>query len=391
MNPPRPIGPFAVEDTTVQIAWRPGALLPGFHRLGVGPMEVSIEVPDYSLRVDDAAARPGGGVALIEGLRAGTRYPVLLGGRAVGAVTTLRPPPGDLLARFATISDLHIGEHHVGPLGRITEGRLRSADERGDGGVPYAVRALRSALADMRAWGAEALVVKGDITHRGRAGEIEVAGRMLTGAGIPVIATNGNHEVKVVPNIVVGGLDTWGIPLSEGDAVVHHDLPGIRLVTADTTRDGRHAGELSPLAVDAVRDLLADAPAAFIGLHHHLHRHRMQRFWPPGIDGDAAADLVRVIRLANPKTLVSSGHTHRNRRHLIDGIVATEVGSTKDYPGVWAGYAVHEGGIRQMVRRVSSPDVIPWIDRTAEAAFGAWRLWAPGHLTDRCFTHPWPT
>ena len=87
---------------------------------------------------------------------------------------------------------------------------------------------------------------------------------------------------------------------------------------------------------------------------------------------------------------VTSGHTHRNRRRTHGAAVITEVGSPKDYPGVWAGYVVHEGGIRQVVRRVAAPDVLAWTDRSADAAHGLWGAWSPGHLDDRCFTHTWP-
>ena len=68
----------------------------------------------------------------------------------------------------------------------------------------------------------------------------------------------------------------------------------------------------------------------------------------------------------------------------------TEVGSTKDYPGTWTGYVVHEGGIRQLVHRVEEPSCLAWTDRTRRAFGGVWRWWSPGTLADRCFTIPWP-
>ena len=71
------------------------------------------------------------------------------------------------------------------------------------------------------------------------------------------------------------------------------------------------------------------------------------------------------------------------------GVPWVEVGSTKDYPGTWAGYVVHEGGIRQVVRRIVRRDVIGWTERTKRAAFGTWGLWSPGTLDARCFVHPW--
>ena len=66
-----------------------------------------------------------------------------------------------------------------------------------------------------------------------------------------------------------------------------------------------------------------------------------------------------------------------------------ETGSPKDYPGTWTGYVVHEGGVRQVVRRVAEPDCIRWTEHTRQLAFGAWGRWSPGSLADRCFVHAW--
>jgi hypothetical protein len=96
------------------------------------------------------------------------------------------------------------------------------------------------------------------------------------------------------------------------------------------------------------------------------------------------------VAAANPATLVTAGHTHRNRRRRHGPIPITEVGSPKDYPGVWAGYAIHEGGIRQIVRRTADPHVLAWTERTGDTVMGQWRRWSPGSLDDRCFSHTWP-
>ena len=91
-----------------------------------------------------------------------------------------------------------------------------------------------------------------------------------------------------------------------------------------------------------------------------------------------------------PDVLVTSGHSHRNRARRAGPLVVTEVGSTKDYPGVWAGYAAYEGGIVQVVRRMTAPDTMEWIEYSRQAVGGAWRWYAPGGLDDRCFSHRWP-
>jgi hypothetical protein len=99
--------------------------------------------------------------------------------------------------------------------------------------------------------------------------------------------------------------------------------------------------------------------------------------------------LLHTIHAANPDTIVASGHTHRHRRHQFGSVVAAEVGSTKDYPGTWAGYVVHEGGIRQVVRRVAAPHCIAWTESTRNAVGGVWGRWSPGLRSHRCFVHRW--
>jgi hypothetical protein len=123
--------------------------------------------------------------------------------------------------------------------------------------------------------------------------------------------------------------------------------------------------------------------------HHYPARHRLPTFWPPGVPGPDADRFFAALARANPDAIYTAGHTHRNRRYHRHGITVTEVGSPKDWPGTWAGYIVHEGGIRQVVRRVGTPDVLTWTDHSAWAAFGTWGLWSPGALADRCFSLRW--
>jgi hypothetical protein len=138
-------------------------------------------------------------------------------------------------------------------------------------------------------------------------------------------------------------------------------------------------------------DLAASAPdGVFIALHHQPQRWRLPNLYPPGIPGPAASGLLNALCEVHPATMVASGHTHRHRLHRHGPVVAVEVGSTKDYPGTWAGYAVHEGGIRQVVRRVAAPDAISWTEGTYWALKGVWGRWAPGPLAERCFSHAWP-
>jgi hypothetical protein len=105
---------------------------------------------------------------------------------------------------------------------------------------------------------------------------------------------------------------------------------------------------------------------------------------PPGVPARDANPFLDAVAAAHPATVVTSGHTHRHRARRHGPLLVTEVGSTKDYPGTWAGYLVYEGGIVQTVRRVMAPEAIRWTERTARMFGGAWGRWSPGRLDDRC-------
>jgi len=395
--PTPPISVFAVEDAAIQVCWR---ALPAD--------EVTLEIGDQELTVKAAApallrrrGRPprpmsrrpgwigGPGAAIIEGLAPATSYDLTArtpGGPRVlvERFATLAPPPGRLLSRFATISDLHVGEQHFGGLGLIEDVHPLPV-----GWHTYSVRCARAAIAEAVTWGAEALVVKGDLTRDGEPVELREAGRLLAAAPIPVEATLGNHEFHD------RATDPWAVLAEVGIHVPKQpwarDLPGIRVIMTHTWRPDSRWGRVEAEQRAQIVALAADAPSAvFVALHHHPQRWAVPDHYPPGIPGEQSRALVDALAAANPATLLASGHTHRHRLRRHGPLLAAEVGSTKDYPGTWAGYAVHEGGIRQVVRRIAAPDAICWTETTSRALAGLWGRWSPGARDERCFTHVWP-
>ena len=126
---------FAVEDTAIQVCWS------GLRRASA----------ELSAGSDSAVAVSGAaGAVMLGGLTPGSWVDVRVDGRRVGRVHTLRPPPGELLCRFATVNDMHIGARFFGTARPLWE------DDPWD---PHAVRCARAALAEAVAWGASAVVV----------------------------------------------------------------------------------------------------------------------------------------------------------------------------------------------------------------------------------------
>lgn len=357
---------FSVEDRAIQVHWG---------SLPAGPLEVA--AGERSVAVD----HPGGpGAVLVDGLEPGQDYAVRVAGRFVDRVRTLTPPPGALVHRIATISDLHIGESHVGLFPTVFDHRRH-----------HATMCARSAIEQLVEWGADLLVVKGDLTNTSTRAQYDELGPILAAVPIPMVVIPGNHDGgNHRSDDVVAAMARHGVHVERGVAVV--DVPGVRVVVVNTMRDGRSAGEVVGARREAMLDAVAGAPGGvLVFFHHQLQPSPLPLYWPPGIVGRQAVDLADALVAANPATIVSTGHTHRHRRRDHGPLMITEVGSPKDYPGTWAGYAVHEGGVRQQVRRVHGARELDWTERTGRILLGQWGRWSIGTVEDRCFSHTWPS
>lgn len=352
---------FAVEDRSLQVVWRGAS-----SRVCIDGRQV--DGPDTAC-----------GSALIHDLDPSREYELTVAHRDDTVrlrARTLAAPPGAQLARFATISDLHIGERWFGLLPRVFS---HSREHHG-------VRAARVGAAEARAWGADRLILKGDLVDHGTDDQWQMLGELVRDLPLPAELMIGNHEVMkrqhTDPVAQLAKLDCAHEPVR----VI--DLPGLRTVLVDTTVRRRGYGRINAPA-DAL-DAVADAGGAcLVILHHHIQLLPLPTFWPPGINSLRGNQFVKALRRANHRVAITTGHSHRHRRRSIHGVEHIEVGSAKDYPGVWAGYAVHEGGLRQVVRRVGDADHLEWTDRTRAVMFGAWRHFSPGRLRDRCFTIDW--
>lgn len=356
---------FAVEDRSVQLAW--ASLGSGRHRVAVGQVEGEVDGAD--------------GTWTATGLTPGTTYDVRIDGRRVSTATTLDELPGPERCRLATVSDCHIGEKGFGFLFEMKEPA---------GVEPYAVRCLRAATTAAVEWGAQLLVVKGDLTQRAQVGELDTALDILANLGIPVVVAPGNHEVKRRSTdwaAAVGAAGLVAVGPVEPEVV---DLPGLRVVAGDTTIRHHHQGSLADGRTGALVDAAAGAAGpALVCLHHQLEPYRFHTHWPPGISGSEALPFLDRMAEAAPTSWITSGHTHRNRGRRHGPLTVTEVGSTKDYPGTWAGYVVHDSGMRQTSFRVTGEGSDAWLDRTRRGAARSWGFWSPGRLSDRCRTMTW--
>lgn len=380
----------AAEATSAQFVW---ADLPeGVHTLAVGAHRTTIEHPG------------GPGAAVVDDLEPGASHEATFRDSRAHVVATARfhtghRPPGPELFRFATISDLHLG-HQTHRAAQLRE-RAAQLTHHGQGGHSQhgptattlrhddrAYRCARAAIDEAIAWGAQLIVVKGDICEETVEETWDLAESLLGDLEVPVLAVAGNHDTGALRRFdPFDGAAARGLHLTRG--VEHLDVSGLRIVVADSTISGSGWGDLARHA-QHVAQLAAEADSGvFVATHHQAQRFRVPLYWPHGIPGPNAREFARTVRAASRRVLVSSGHTHRNRHRRVAGLDWSEVAATSHFPAVWGGYTVHEGGLAQTVRRIAEPQTLEWSQHSRRMLGGMWALWSTGSMQDRCFTLDW--
>lgn len=289
------------------------------------------------------------------------------------------PEPGPLLSTFTAVNDVHFGEEVCGVVDGSDVGPVfRSAP----GDEPYPEVMNRAAVAEMAAVGADAVLVKGDLTSTGTRAEYDAFRSVYEPAfGDRLHVVRGNHE------------SYYGSKFAD-DPLQRIDLDGITIVVLDTSVEGSPAGTVTDdqLAAVDVIGAEADRPVLLFGHHHLGDRHSSEKADQTfGIDVDASDALVEVVARRPTIRGYFAGHTHRNRvrRFRATGDVPwVEVACVKDYPGAWAEYRVHEGGVLQIFHRTSTPEALLWSERTRHMYEGLYEDYAFGTLADRCFVIP---
>jgi Icc protein len=329
-----------------------------------------------TLADDLAVFHDGITASRFEGLTPSTTYQ-LMGNE----VTTLARPAGQLLSRFATVNDIHFGETVCGKIGDSPDGPVQRSLP---GDPPYPDVMNRAAVVEIQALRPDAVVVKGDLTNNGEDEEFATFEQVYRGAfGARLHVVRGNHDAY-------RGQDLYG-----GDQWI--DLPGVAIALLDTVIPTVTTGTLHPYQLAWLEDRAAVSDRPVVVLGHHQQwiaggelGHRSEGYF--GLHPDASDALAAIVARQPRIVAYAAGHTHRHRvRRMACGVPTIEIGCVKDFPGTWAEYRVYEGGIMQVVHRISDPQAMMWSERCRHlyADFGMdYQRYALGTLEDRCCNIP---
>jgi Icc protein len=299
---------------------------------------------------------------------------------------TLAPPSGPLRCVVATINDVHFGELAAGQIDDLTIGPIRRPAPGAD---PYPEVMNQAAVDEIDAIRPAAVVVKGDLSLDGAPEEWEAFERCYREPfGDRLHVVRGNHDGYRFQTEYAG------------DQRI--DLPGVTIALLDTVIPGATSGDVTIEQADWLDALAADATQPILVMGHH-----QQWIAGPGADpGEAkrsddyfglhpdGSDRLDRVCAGRPAIVAyTCGHTHRHRVRTMTAsrIPSIEIGCTKDFPGTWAEYRVHDDAIMQVVHRVSSPAALAWSEscRGLYADFDIdYESYALGTLADRCFVIP---
>lgn len=351
---------------------------PSRNAFETGTTSATFDTVEITTVADDLiVAHAATEVVRLDGLSPTTEHTVAVGGET-RQTTTLQRPPGQLLCRFATVNDVHFGETECGVLDEHRRGPIqRSAPDE----PPYPETMNRAAVAEMMAVDGPplaAVIVKGDLSAEGRPEEwaaFEACYRNTLGERLHVV--RGNHDAMCGQHAYAG--DTW------------IELPGVAVALLDTVIPGSDTGTLSADQLEWLDGHAASADRPVVVMGHHQQwiggRRNPDYF---GLDPDASEGLAVVAERRSKIVAYTAGHTHRHRvRYMSCGVPSVEVGCVKDFPGTWAEYRVYEGGLMQIVHRISSPAALAWSERCRHlyADVGVdYESYALGRLDDRCLT-----
>ncbi len=317
------------------------------------------------------------GAEVVDGLEPATAY------EHYGiAFETLAIPAGRLRSRFATVNDVHFGETEAGRVGSSELGPiLRVAP----GAMPYPDVMNRAAVAELVEIDSvtpfAAVIAKGDLTSTGLDDEFAAFERCYRPPfGERLFAVRGNHDC-------IGGQTAYA-----GDQQI--ELDGLTIALLDTAVPGHDHGSVGDEQLEWLDAVAEAATDPIVVMGHHPQRIGFDTE-PPGfsLTADSSRALDDVFERRAAIVAYTAGHTHRHRvTRAGGGLPSIEVGCVKDFPGTWAEYEVYDGGILQIVHRISSPEALTWSDRCRGlyADFGLdYTTYALGRLDERCLLIPY--
>ncbi|HZN14109.1 MAG TPA: metallophosphoesterase family protein [Acidimicrobiales bacterium] len=320
---------------------------------------------------------------------------------------TPEPPPGRHLFTIALGADMHLGETVAGLATTQAGVEIPPGIRQLPGRPPYA-EVMAGALApEVRARGAQLVLIAGDVTSEAAAIDAAHAKTYLDrfGAhGRDYLVARGNHDrphtgaktasCRTVRN-APGYHDCFGDTFfGAGPTWFAHEAFGMRILGLDTydkIGNGGDNGVLSDPQWAFVREELGrdkDQPTLVFGHHPVTVESTLININPVRFDlAPQQARQLEELYVATPGVFLHhAGHTHRNKQTR--GLTATdvvfqEVSAVKEYPGGYTLLRVFTGGYALNFYKFRSALAQEWSERSRPEYAGLAPYYTFGNVNDR--------
>ena len=287
--------------------------------------------------------------------------------------------PGEVVFRFAILSDIHVGS----PTGEAM---------------------ARAAVADINDSGADLTIQLGDLADHGKRDEFALARKVIDELAMPWEVVTGNHDMYSTEEDRLSGREYFAEHFNrppDGRMIEHK---GHRFVLLDSAEelaspfapyslvtgqfmDGKGGAIVRGALTTPQHEILAEvaapgSPPAFVFLHHPT-----QPFvsFPPIVFGLRDADTGRLHAVCDSGNVygIFVGHTHRNKKSgRLGEVPVTEVGIPRDYPFGYGLVDVTERGYAYRFHQITDEDLLL---EAYPRAGQIQRNYARGEDSDRAF------
>ncbi|MDQ3646624.1 MAG: metallophosphoesterase [Actinomycetota bacterium] len=398
-----------VSDTSFIVTWLTCS--------GGKPAEADSTVTYSPLEGGDAKVVTGASNAFhyvrVKGLKPGTRYRYTVTSDGIsgapstfnpGAFTTLTPPGGKELFRFAVMADIHLGET-VSGLATSSPQELPPG-YRSD--KPYPAAMAEAAVAGVNSEDVGLTLLPADNSSHGELHDLEDAHEILGGLDAGYMIARGAHDR---PNQYKEAGAECGADgdcfrkvfrpdvTAQADPQHLYEAVGLKkwvFINLDSADLSTGTGQLSADQLEWLKGRLDKAKKqkrpAVIFFHHPVAEYSSTFAFPPAVFGVNQADAQSFLSLIGDYDvrLVINSHTHRNwiaySPHT-GRMPIVEVAGTKEYPGGYSLFRVFEGGFIREWIPIDCPFCNAWRETTRGEYFSLYPLYTFGSLRERSFVH----
>ena len=281
-----------------------------------------------------------------------------------GEFTTLTPPKGELLFRFGTLNDVHIGQEAAGGLRGGVFKQMTWPDPKN----PHYLFTLQSAVAQLNQMQVDFVLIKGDIVHKRVKDQFTLARKELDKLKHPYYTIRGNHD-----RVDSGKPDYYMEFFKDkfaGSKLTHYGFThkGVRFLCMDSVNLKSGKPEVSTEQLNWLKDQMKQyaGKPVMIFIHHPVTDAASENF---SLKGDNRKAFLSALSGQDHLVGIFAGHSHRDKltyQKELGKAPCVETAASLHYPTGFNVYEMYSDGYIQSCHALTGPNCLEWNEMTKQ-------------------------